>query len=141
MCSLESTGRQAVSPLHSLLVDCCRTDSDRALLYYSPPRIDLLTPTQLEPEVLERVHNSLTEAVFDAAQKCLPSSLLPQTQTIPGIQQPAHGLLVAAEESKADLVVVGARGASSARHYRYRQCYAACGSLHSIARADRAIDC
>jgi nucleotide-binding universal stress UspA family protein len=90
-------------------------DADEILLYYSPPHIELRTRTTLQPEVLDRVHHSLTDAVFDAAQEQLPNAMRTKTQTIIGTQKPAHGLMVAADEYRADMVVLGARGASTAR--------------------------
>lgn len=83
---------------------------DEILLYYSPPTIHLRSAEPVEPQLVERVQQLLDRAVFDDARSRLPAAMLDRVQEIVGTQKPAHGILVAADEYRADLIVVGARG-------------------------------
>ena len=90
--------------------------SDSITLYYAPPHIDIHIRSELDPEVLDRVHGLLTAAVFEAASERLPSDLRAIVHTMRGTQKAAHGLALAASECNADLVMLGARGASTPRY-------------------------
>ncbi len=85
--------------------------TDEIVLYYSPPRITLSTSTQPDAATLGLLAEKLAEAVFDKCRAELPTELDVKTTTVVGTQSPKHGLLVAADESRAELIVVGARGA------------------------------
>jgi nucleotide-binding universal stress UspA family protein len=52
----------------------------------------------------------LARAVFDETKGHLPAAMLDRCQEIVGTQKPSHGILVAADEYRADLIVLGARG-------------------------------
>ena len=86
-------------------------DKDEALLYYSPPRIKTSPSGDHDPKFGERARDALATAVFDQARQQLPDDLAGNVQTIVGTQKPGHGLLLAADEYKVDLIAVGARGA------------------------------
>ena len=87
---------------------------DELVFYYAPPSVRLKTHTAVQPEILENLHESLAEAVFTAAQKRLDDAWEARLTTISGTQQAAHGILVAADESRAEMIVVGARGTAPA---------------------------
>lgn len=84
---------------------------DEVLLYYSPPALRLKSAEPVEPQLAERLPQLLNRAVFDEARKQLPAALQGRVREIVGSQKPAHGILVAADEYRADLIAIGARGA------------------------------
>lgn len=86
---------------------------DEVLLFYSPPTIHLKLAAPLEPKLAERVQQMLNRAVFDEARRNLPAHMQDGVLEIVGTQKPAHGILVAADEYRADMIVVGARGSGS----------------------------
>jgi len=81
---------------------------DQAVLYYTPPEI---RARNTSPEICARARNALAEAIFAEAGADLPDALRGSVSTIVGTQAARHGLLAAAEESHADMIAVGARGA------------------------------
>lgn len=85
-------------------------ERDEVLLYYSPPTIHLRLVEPVAPQLADRVQQLLDRAVFDDARSRLPAAMKDRVQEIVGTQKPAHGILVAADEYRADLIVVGARG-------------------------------
>jgi nucleotide-binding universal stress UspA family protein len=87
--------------------------SDRITLYFSPPQLTFPAGQHADRATLDRLRNVLAEGVFDEAQRQLPVLLRETVQVIIGVQNPARGLLLAADEIRADLLVVGARGARS----------------------------
>jgi len=102
-----STGScAAVRFVGRLLVE----ETDPVLLYYSPPSISLVEGRDVAPEVLDRVQQSLTDVVFQQAIAALPMSARDRVITIVGTQKPKAGLLAAAEEHQADVIVVGSHG-------------------------------
>ena len=86
--------------------------SDSAVLYYSPPAIAIPSGHATSPEVVEKARHALAQAVFDEARAALPENLRGSVQTVLGTQDPRHGLLAAADQAKAEMIVVGARGTS-----------------------------
>lgn len=86
------------------------SEQDEVVLYYSPPHAGILTRTTAEPEILARVEQYLTDAVLDEARNRLPAEFREDVQFEVGSQKPAHGLLTLADQHRADLIVVGARG-------------------------------
>lgn len=83
---------------------------DPIFLYYAPPSASRKDTAVLEPETLHRVEESIVNAVFERAKEQLPLGLRNNVVTVVGKQKPKHGLLVAAEENRADLIVVGSHG-------------------------------
>jgi nucleotide-binding universal stress UspA family protein len=83
---------------------------DQVFLYYSPP-----------PIYVRAVHDGsgtagalstyLTTAVFDKARQNLSEPLQKTAQSIVGSREARQGLLIAVDECRADLIVIGARGA------------------------------
>lgn len=84
--------------------------ADELVLYYSPPEVRLPSGTQLEPAILERSRQALAEVVFDAAKAEVPAALRQRITVMTGTQPPRSGVLLAAEECRADCIAVGARG-------------------------------
>jgi len=82
---------------------------DEVCLYYSAPTVRL-GASGSDAALRQRAREALADAVFADARKQLPTALAEQSTTIVGEQSPAHGLLVAADEWRADMIVVGARG-------------------------------
>lgn len=82
---------------------------DEVCLYYSTPTVRLGAGGS-DAALRERAREALADAVFADARKQLPPALGERITTVVGHQNPAHGLLVAADEWRADLIVVGARG-------------------------------
>jgi nucleotide-binding universal stress UspA family protein len=78
-------------------------------LYYSPPQVWVRAVADASG-VAAQLHNYLASSVFDKARLELPAPLRRAAKTTTGGQEPRHGLLVAADECRADLIVVGARG-------------------------------
>ena len=83
---------------------------DALCLYYSPPELRVRSGSPLEPEMVARCREALAEVMFDAARAKLPPAVSAVTETMVGRQNPRTGLLAAADDWRADLMVVGARG-------------------------------
>jgi nucleotide-binding universal stress UspA family protein len=81
---------------------------DQIALYFTPPQV---RDPHVEPKMLERARQALADAVFNEARSHLPAELHMGVVTILGVKPPRTGVLLAAEEWKADMIVVGARGA------------------------------
>lgn len=101
-----STGSQAAIQQAAALLSPLQ---DEVCLYYSAPTVRLNAPGS-DAALRDRAREALAEAVFTEVRKQLPAALGERVTTIVGRQNPAHGLLVAADEWRADLIVVGARG-------------------------------
>jgi nucleotide-binding universal stress UspA family protein len=83
-------------------------------LYYSAPPVYAHTvPDASAAEA--KLRGILASAVFDRASQHLPSSLRQAAKTIVDTHDPAHGLLLAAEECQAELIVIGALGVGPAK--------------------------
>ena len=107
-----SAGSCAAAELASRLLS---GQTDEVLLYYAPPQIRVRSGRQPPTQALDRIQGYLADAVFGAARRQLPASFQRRVQQILGTQSPAHGLLVAADEYRADMIVVGARGTGPIR--------------------------
>jgi nucleotide-binding universal stress UspA family protein len=83
--------------------------TDEVFLYYSPPPV-YVRATHDASGTAGALQGYLTTAVFDKARQQLPEPLRAPTQTIIGSRDARQGLLVAADECRADLLVIGARG-------------------------------
>ena len=83
---------------------------DELAFYFSPPALHVEGEKYLEPRVLAHVRQGLVSAVFDAARSALPLALRHKVHEIVGEQDARHGLLAAAAQWHAELIVLGARG-------------------------------
>jgi nucleotide-binding universal stress UspA family protein len=105
--------------------------SDQIVLYYSPPEMQVRSGWQPEPEIVERSRQALASVVFDAARQAMPEAARERVTTLVGTQNPRTGLLIAAEDQRADLLVVGARGVGALERWFL-------GSVsHTVARSAR----
>jgi nucleotide-binding universal stress UspA family protein len=102
-----SNGSFAAIKLAVQLIDRAR---DQIAFYYSPVEVPLKSDEDAGPEMRQRARQALADAVFAEARKRLPEPLASEVHTIVGTQQPAHGLIIAADSWRADVIVVGARG-------------------------------
>jgi nucleotide-binding universal stress UspA family protein len=85
-------------------------EKDKLLLYYSPPPV-YVRATHDAIGTAGALQSHLAATVLDKARQELPAAWREGVQTIVGEKQPREGLLVAADERRADLIVLGARGA------------------------------
>jgi nucleotide-binding universal stress UspA family protein len=83
---------------------------DQIALYYTPPELRSGLLSAGRPEVLDRAARALAESVFNECRACLPAALAQSIHTIVGAERPQHGLLAAADQWQAEMIVVGARG-------------------------------
>ncbi len=83
---------------------------DELAFFFSPPELHVAGEKYLEPRVLARVRQGLVSAVFDAARSSLPLEMQGKVHEVVGEQDARHGLLAAAAQWHAELIVVGARG-------------------------------
>lgn len=84
-------------------------ERDEVVLFCKPPNVRVRS-VQLAPKVVEAAHDSLAQAVFDEARKRLPPPLAAKARAVVGQQDPRQGIVLAAKQARADLIVVGARG-------------------------------
>jgi len=82
---------------------------DSLALYCSPPAAPRFAG-RANPEVLARAQQAITDAIFEEARKQFPAGLQATAHTISGTRDARHGIVEAAEEWGAELIVVGARG-------------------------------
>jgi nucleotide-binding universal stress UspA family protein len=84
---------------------------DELALYCRPPNVQIRSRS-VAKEVVAGAQDSLAQAIFAEARKRLPSALAEKSATIVGHQDPRHGIIVAAQQWSAELIVMGARGLS-----------------------------
>ncbi len=87
--------------------------TNQITLYCTPPEMTVRSGDPADPRTLEHMQELLTEAVFREAQQKLPPPWRNHVRTLVGVQRPGPGLLAAAENLRAELIVVGARGSGS----------------------------
>lgn len=87
-------------------------ERDQIALYYTPPEVRLHPGSDAGPEIIERAQQALADAVFQEARARLPDALVATAHTIVGTKNPRVGILLAADEWRAELIVMGARGSS-----------------------------
>jgi len=79
-------------------------------LYYSPPAIRFADAPAPDASTRERLAAAMVQAVLDRARAELPAAMRARVECRVGSQPARHGLLVAADELRADLLVVGSHG-------------------------------
>jgi nucleotide-binding universal stress UspA family protein len=84
-------------------------EKEEVIFYYSPPLVWVRAVADASGTA-GGVQSYLCNAVFDKARQHLPVPLQKKVQTIEGTRDPRQGLLIAADECRADLIVIGARG-------------------------------
>lgn len=83
---------------------------DQIALYFSPPRIDLPDQAARTDGLEATLRDRLVKAVLDEALATLPPQLRTRSEMLIGTLRADLALLEAAEQSRADLVLLGARG-------------------------------
>lgn len=83
---------------------------DSVAFYYSPVALRLPATRSSQAQLVEDARTAMAKAVFERAKSELPSDLRAGSETVIGTRHPKHGLLAAADEVGANLIVVGARG-------------------------------
>jgi nucleotide-binding universal stress UspA family protein len=83
---------------------------DEVALYYSPPLVRFHEADANTPQMQSEARQALASAVFNKAKEQLPEALRATVHTIVGSQPPRAGLLLAADDWRADLIALGARG-------------------------------
>jgi nucleotide-binding universal stress UspA family protein len=81
---------------------------DAYVFYYSPPEIHISREDELMPAIPAELREQLIQDVFDKTRAVLPVEFRDQLDTVVGQKKPAAGLLLAAEQVRADLIVLGA---------------------------------
>ena len=89
-------------------------ERDEITLYYSPPPVFVRTVTDASSSEA-RLQGFLAESVFERSKLHLPATLRAGVRTIAGTREPGQGLLAAADECRADLITMGARGVGPAK--------------------------
>jgi nucleotide-binding universal stress UspA family protein len=82
---------------------------DEVAFFCSPPEVRLQA-SPVSQEVVSRARQSLAASIHEEARKRLPSGLQDSAQQIVGTRDPRQGIVAAAEQWFAELIVVGARG-------------------------------
>src|SRR5262249_8532296 len=77
--------------------------NDEVPLYCAPPAVKA---DSADEQVLARARETLLEAVFSKARKRLPDALQGSARTIVGAGDARHGVVAAAEQSGAGLIVL-----------------------------------
>ncbi len=85
-------------------------ETEPIYLYYSPPPINPGVSSVMDEETAKRVSKAMVDAVFERAKEQLPLQHRQRVMTIEGRHKAKHGLLAAADENRADLIVVGSHG-------------------------------
>jgi len=85
-------------------------ERDTVIFYYAPPKIDIRTEGELEPQLADRARQAVSGVVFEEARQRLPEGLRSCVETVIGEEDPRTGLPAIAKSRGADLVAVGATG-------------------------------
>lgn len=89
------------------LLTACK---DQIVFYYSPPPVSVRAVPDASGTA-SGVESFLASAVFDKSRQNLPGSLQERAQTIIGTREAGEGLLIAADDRREDIIIIGARGA------------------------------
>lgn len=92
-----------------------KAERDEVVFYYSLPPVKPSWHRRCTKEVVAQARKSLAEAVFREAMNCLPELLRGKVTEQVGEHDPRHGILVAADECRADVIALGARGTEAVR--------------------------
>ena len=86
-----------------------RSERDEVALYCRPPHLQVRLEN-VANDVVTAAQESLAATIFAEARRRLPAAFQEKASTIVGHQDPRHGILTAARQWPAELIVVGARG-------------------------------
>jgi nucleotide-binding universal stress UspA family protein len=84
-------------------------ERDEVTLYCSPPQVKLAS-SAVSAELIPAARTSLADAIFEEAAKRLAPPWQSTATRIVGTADARRGIMAAAEQTHADLIVVGARG-------------------------------
>ena len=97
---------EAVDQIRKLLA----ADHDQLGFYYARPTIHVRASGVDQEKLLHRARDALATAAFDEVRSRVPQPLRASIHTVVGMQTPRHGLSLAADEWRADMIAIGARG-------------------------------
>jgi len=100
--------REAVTQAAALI----DPSKDTVVFYYSPIGIRLPGARAGQENLVEDARAAMAKVVFDHARSVLPNQFHAGLRTMVGTRHPSTGLLAAADDVHADLIVVGASGAA-----------------------------
>ena len=83
-------------------------ERDEVVMYYSPPEFSLPDESRMDPSIGADIRQRLLQDVFDKSREKLPAEFTEKVEMIRGEKKPAEGVLLAAKQSEADLIVLGA---------------------------------
>lgn len=92
----------------SFVAQMLNPSKDRVFFFYHPQEVHIEREYVLSSGVSEDVRQRLVDDVFSQATQALPMEFRGPLQTIVGEKDPAKGLLIAADQIGANLIVVGA---------------------------------
>ena len=84
-------------------------EKDSVTFYYSPPPVWVRAVADASG-IAGEIQSYLASEVFAKGRECLPQPVRETVQTVVGTREPRSGLLLAGDERRADLIVIGARG-------------------------------
>ena len=87
------------------VVDAASSDF---VFYFSPPDVKVEGEERMIPSIPSHLREALVEDVMENARKMLPADLQGRVEAIVGEKKAAAGLLLAAQQVGADLIVLGA---------------------------------
>jgi nucleotide-binding universal stress UspA family protein len=85
---------------------------DDITLYFSPPRLALKTHSEVAPDLPEMARDALAASVFAKATSRMPEAFQSLVESMVGHNRPLEGILAAADETRAELILIGAHGPS-----------------------------
>ena len=85
------------------------SSSDEAAIYFAPPDVVIRHAVEAD-EMKRRAQQAISDAVVQEARARLPDGLAAKAAAIVVQHTPREGILIEAENWKADVIVVGARG-------------------------------
>ncbi len=83
-------------------------DTDSFVFYYAPQHVTVEHSDRILPSVPMEIRQALVESVFSLSREALPEGFRGSTLTVLGEKKASEGLLLAADQQKADLILVGA---------------------------------
>jgi nucleotide-binding universal stress UspA family protein len=93
------------------VVPLLRADRDQVVLYCRPPQVEVHS-ANVATQMVSETREFLANKIFSEARRRMPVGLAEAARTIVGHQDPRRGIILAAQQSSAELIVLGARGLS-----------------------------